>query len=104
MEILIKENGYVNFLIEYVDIQEHSITFKVEQVVSWETDDNNTVSETEHYLKGDIRWDGCSHFNFGNENGYMHLCGKSCYNNMTKVLEALWKVASEKIKNWDKDN
>lgn len=104
MEILIKENGYVNFLIEYEKITDFSITFNVHQVVSWETNDNNTVSETEHYLKGDIRWDGCSHFNFGNERGYMHLCGKGDYNNMTKVLEALWKEASVRIESWDKNN
>jgi len=101
MEVLIKEGDCVTFLIEFEDGDfEASATFNVFEVSSWNAE-NNEVLDTEHYLKGYIKWDGCSHIWFGDEDGYLHLCGKTCFEKHIQVINAIWDVCSKKIKRWD---
>ncbi len=102
METLLKQNNKDIFLIEFEKDEsdfEYSITFSVYEAISW-NGINQVVEETELYLKGFIKWDGCSHLYFGDK-GYIHLCGKVDFENHKKVLDAVWEVASKKIKNWD---
>lgn len=103
MEILIEENGYVNYLIEFEEGDyEASVRFSVFEVSSWKGD-NNEPLDSELYLKGFIKWDGCSHIWFGDENGYLHLCGKTYFEQHKRVMDAIWNVCSKKIKLWDND-
>jgi len=103
MEVLIKDGDYVNYLIEFEEGDfETSATFNVFEVTSWNAD-NNEVLDTEHYLKGYIKWDGCSHIWFGDENGYLHLCGKTYFERHKQVIDAIWDVCSKKIKGFDND-
>ena len=61
---LLCDGGYINFLIKIItkgeDLQ-YRMEFEVYEVNSWECDDSNTPAETELYLEGTIKWDGCSH-------------------------------------------
>ncbi len=100
MEVLVKDEEYIQFLIEF-EPGDHTtyVDFTVYGVTSWRGDDNS-VLEKEHYLKGTVKWDGCSHIYFG-DSGYIHLCGKGCFENHNKVMTALWDICSKKIKNWD---
>ena len=46
---------------------------------AWEITAHNpdgSVYEKEHYLKFTVKWDGCAHWNFGEEGmpGYLHTC------------------------------
>src|SRR5690242_15475325 len=42
------------------------------------SEDNTTdFNNAERYIDGTVKWDGCSHFNFGDNTGYLHLCGGS---------------------------
>lgn len=41
------------------------------------------IKEAQTCLEGMVKWDGCSHYNFG-EDGYMHLCG---WNNVESFAE-----------------
>lgn len=47
----------------------HAVHFIVEKVTEWEDD------RVEKLLSGMVKWDGCSHFYYGDEDGYVHLCG-----------------------------
>jgi hypothetical protein len=103
MEVLIKEGDYVNFFIEFEDGDfEASATFNVLEATSWDAE-NKEVLETEHYLKGYIKWDGCGHIWFGDEDGYMHLCGKSNFESLKQVMDAIWEICSKKITGWNAD-
>jgi len=55
--------------------------------------------QAERYFDGTVKWDGCSHFNFGEgeENpGYMHLCGAAAFRQLGEALrECFWIAANE---------
>lgn len=93
-EILIYEDKRPRFEVQY-DFGETHLQCEVFEINSWYQD--NTYDDKDLYLKAWIKWDGCSHFNFGDEDGYLHLCGKHYIDEMDKVLQAVWKLASEKI-------
>lgn len=75
-----------------LEIGKYHVDFRVEEIVyipefledgtvSWGRDRENnplprTEDATELYVRGFIKWDGCAHFYFGEENtpGYLHLC------------------------------
>lgn len=100
MEPLITTNNRVEYLIEFTsDNFEYSINFNIHEVISW-TGETNEIYDKELYLKGEIKWDGCSHFWFG-EDGYIHMCGKDSFEDHKKVFDAVWELASKKIKGWD---
>lgn len=101
METLIKDGDFIEFLIEFEDGDfELSANFNVFEVCSWSAD-TNEVSETELYLKGYVKWDGCSHFWFGESDGYLHLCGKRYFEKHKEVMDKIWDICSKKIKKWD---
>ena len=85
-EVLVTEGDSVKYLIEFEgnDFQ-ISASFIVFEVVSWEVD-SNAPSDVEKYLKGYVKWDGCSHFWFGDDDGYMHLCGREDFDRIKASL------------------
>jgi len=75
-------------------VNEASVDFIV-----YEYDGNHTDIDNgyEVYLKGTIKWDGCSHINFGDE-GYIHLCGKYWFDKHIEVMKAVWNICT---KDWN---
>lgn len=55
----------------------------------------NELEDAQPYLTGMIKWDGCSHFYFGNE-GYIHLCGLDQIEKLQKVLQRLINRSEQK--------
>lgn len=55
--------------------------------------DSLTHVGAESYLTAMIKWDGCSHFNFGDKDGYIHLCGQGCYAKHCALIKYLWDRA-----------
>lgn len=106
---LLTTDGYINFLIKIDDDTDYRMDFEVFEVVSWECDDANTPSDTELYMTGVIKWDGCSHVYFGekdetgNQDGYLHLCGKSYWDGHVKLMQAVYALAEKTIKKYDKE-
>ena len=101
MKPLITEDDRVLFLIEITEPIEASLDFNIWEVTAWDEDQNIVLEYNEKYISGRIKWDGCSHIWFGDENGYMHLCGKSDFYLLAKVMDAVWKIAETEIKNFD---
>ena len=91
-------NEMPDFLIEWKKIEDHYAEFVLHEVTSWVGDDE--PSAYEQYISGSIKWDGCSHFNFGND-GYIHLCGKYYFDKHCKIMQAIWELCSQRIKGFD---
>ena len=56
------------------------------------TDD---ISKAEVFFKGYIKWDGCSHVFFGDEQGYLHLCGKFSIKQLSDALKLVYNRCGE---------
>ena len=104
---LLTVDGRIQFVMEDLKLDEYTYTFKVYEVVSWNSgEQGDDPSEIEEYIyDGIIKWDGCSHINFGESDnqGYLHLCGAHYWKQHNLMMEALYKLASEVIAEFDKE-
>ena len=55
------------------------------------------LEEAHTYFRGSIKWDACSHVYFGDEDGYLHLCGGMNWKNLMEVMRRVWEYACEKL-------
>lgn len=53
------------------------------------------IEEAQTLIHGAVKWDGCSHFYFGDENGYIHICGKRPMKNLIKAMEEIYNRSGE---------
>ena len=105
METLIREEDRITFLYEIEKLTDYGITFKVYEVTEWTTEyDTIEPSATELYLTAYMKWDNCFHFWFGEEDGYLHLCGKYYIDGLKQVLDACYELAKEKIKAFEDES
>jgi len=51
--------------------------------------------EAARYVDGSVKWDGCSHLYFGDEEAYLHLCGRKQFDNLTATLIAVYERCGE---------
>lgn len=104
-EKLVDNNyNYIAFIIHISELEDHYISFEVREVTSWDAADTNEIIETELYLHGCVKWDGCSHIYFGEagNSGYIHICGKEGWDIHCKVMTAVYSLAADRIKEFDK--
>lgn len=107
-KVLKGPDGNPKFLVTRIGSPEnkHVAQFRVQEVVSWEKEDDPDAFGLEDYLRAAIKWDGCSHFNFGEPkeeadpfdpycgtDGYLHLCGNECYRAHMALIRALYRLA-----------
>lgn len=52
-------------------------------------------------MTGFIKWDGCSHYYFGDSDGYLHLCGGAYVRQFAALTTAIFDLAAEKVEKWD---
>lgn len=109
-KLVIDKNGYVNFLLKVTEKTDYYISFEVYDVIAWGEDKDTgkyTIpSNVELYLTATIKWDGCSHFWFGEEedgkqDGYINVCGKHCFEEHIMLMRELYEFGSKNIKCWD---
>lgn len=53
------------------------------------------IEKANKYIEGIVKWDGCSHFTFGDQEGYMHLCGKHSIKNLLEVIQKVYLKCGE---------
>lgn len=82
------------------DSKPYAFYADIYEVSSWSMDDHVPL-DSELYLKVYIKWDGCSHFWFGEQEGYIHVCGMQAYDDLVKVVETVKALAATKIARWD---
>jgi len=105
--VLLREEGYTNYLIAVGKDTESKMDFEVYEVTAWDCDEANTPLEADLYMTGTIKWDGCSHVWFGEkdengkQDGYLHLCGKSYWNRHVEVMNAVYALAEKIIARYD---
>jgi hypothetical protein len=86
------------FILKIDDLRNIHIDFTIEYVYEWNCDDDKTPHASELYLSACIKFDGCSHVTFGeDEDGYLHLCGKPCWEHHCMLMNTLWDFASKNI-------
>ena len=99
MEELTRDGDYIESLIEFDEGQDFEayMSFKVYEVEAWNSE--NIPQEKELYLRGTIKWDGCSNLDIGDH----HFCGRQGYDSHIKIVNALWELARTKIKGWNEE-
>jgi len=103
----VKRQEYPIYEIETVKAEEHYWDFKVFEITSWDpTKSDNPIDniiDKESIIGGFIKWDGCSHFYFGeedekgNRDSYLHICSSHNFKRIAKLLEYLYKIAPLKM-------
>lgn len=58
-------------------------------------DDTDNFDDAERYIEGTVKWDGCSHFNFGDGTGYLHLCGGAHIEQLGQVCNVIYERCGE---------
>ena len=99
--------GDFGFTVWWEEISEHYAKCKVFEITAkgdtnyyekigstGSSDTTLDIEEAQPYLIATIKWDSCSHFDFG-EGGYLHLCGVDAFKDHIKLLEFLYKRAFE---------
>ena len=106
LERIVSCDGYVNFIIQVTELTDHYLDADVYEVTSWNAEDN-TPCDKDKYCKAYMKWDGCCHVWFGEEDetgksdGYMHLCGVDSWKKHILLMEELYKCAEENINSFD---
>lgn len=99
-KLYLKDDDYDLFRITITEEKKTHISFTVHEVIAWTAE--NKPDDFELYLHGTIKWDGCSHVWFGNNqeepDGYQHLCGKMYWKRHCAVMEWIYKTIFPRIK------
>ena len=53
------------------------------------------LDEAERLIEGSVKWDGCANYNFGDDNGYLHLCGAINVDDLAKVITEIHRRCGE---------
>lgn len=110
-EILEDVGGEFGATVIYTLKYSHAVDFFVAEVTGREVDGNvpmyerkgasssmDTTSnprEAARYFEGCVKWDGCSHVNFGDENAYLHLCGVESFRKLASIMAAVYARCGE---------
>lgn len=92
-----KENNSLDFEVyEIIGCLEDKMYFKKKGAKS---SDNTTdkIDEAQTLIKGFIKWDACSHVTFGDEDGYIHLCGGYSWFVLQEVIKRIWEIAMKEL-------
>ncbi len=105
-QVLLPCGGFACFLIDIKNDTDLQMDFVVHEVTTWAGDEHHTPEDTEVYLTGTVKWDGCSHVWFGEEiegkrDGYLHLCGTTFWDRHCDVMHAVYAMAERVIKDFE---
>lgn len=99
--VLLGTDGYINFIADITEKSETHINVTVKEVTAWGED--NQPLDADLYCNAYLKWDGCCHVWFGEEDendkqsGYLHLCGVGSWKNHVAMMEWLYKLAETHI-------
>ena len=105
---LFKGERETSFVYKIDVLHSRYIEISVYSVVCWTLD--HEVSGVEDYLEVMIKWDGCSHFWFGEKyeeggrEGYLHMGGFEDIISHNKVVRECFQLAREKVADWDEES
>lgn len=99
--------GWPIFILEFQKIEDHCAEIKVFEVGAWTEEKEPIQTEKRLYLMAQIKWDGCSHVWFGEQDesekqdGYLHLCGVEQWQAHARLMEWIYKTATPLISHMD---
>jgi hypothetical protein len=98
-QFLLGDEDYTQFIVECTKKTDYVVDFRVYDSIHWAFGEDEPF-EKELYLSCSIKWDGCSHFWFGEEedgkpDGYLHICGLGSYYDHVKLMAYLYEKAFE---------
>jgi len=95
VELFYADNGYPEFIIEVKkDSNEFAAFINVYESVSHDPESKMPCT-CELYLRAYIKWDSCCHFHFGDEDGYLHLCGAEHIKQHFAIIKRVYAKAFE---------
>lgn len=59
------------------------------------------IEEAEVYLRGFVKWDGCSNWDFKTNPVMKHFCGRDDFVFVSRLLEKMWDIAAKEIPAWN---
>jgi hypothetical protein len=60
-------------------------------------DETENLDEAQTLLRGIIKWDACSHVYFGDDEGYIHLCGGRSWFVFQQAVKRIWEIAIKEL-------
>lgn len=64
-------------------------------------DQTSKFEDAERYVRGSVKWDGCSDLSFDDNNCALHFCSREDLGKVGRLLEALYDLAAEVIPHAD---
>lgn len=58
-------------------------------------DTTENIDEAQTLVKGIVKWDGCCHYTFGDEDGYIHLCGGNSVKRLSEIIKKIYNRCGE---------
>lgn len=58
-------------------------------------DDTDNFEEAERFVSGSVKWDGCCHFYFGDDTGYLHSHSITDIDKLHTALRAIYERCGE---------
>jgi hypothetical protein len=60
--------------------------------IGWQSSSDTTTNleEAQTEINGTVKWDGCSHYHFGDKDGYIHVCGGHYAENLSKLIKKIF--------------
>lgn len=109
----------ISWVVEY-EYEENSVNFNAYEIVGFPlnkggkpdfekkgttTGDVTTedIEEAQTIIRGYIKWDGCSHYYFGDDDGYIHLCGGRLIDKISKGIKKIHKEAGQLMSRADEE-
>lgn len=89
---LVRDGQYRHFRVTVTSRSKVRISGHVDEVVAWDPDTHEPL-EFGRYLAFYLKWDGCGHVWFGNQSGYLHLCGASAWEKHNRLMAELFEWA-----------
>ena len=87
-----------------VEFEAYKVTGREPRGKAWFARDNergaddptDKLEDADRYLRGEIKWDGCSHWYFDEQDRVMlHLCGRDAALDIGRLFEAMFDIARE---------
>lgn len=99
-------DGLPLFLLNVLKLEDHAADIEVLEVDGWT--EAKAPEETRLYLRATIKWDGCSHVEFGEiENGkptgYLHLCGAFYWKRHCEIMQWAFMQTAMLVKDMDQN-
>lgn len=79
------------FAVEVLGVEDNGTKVYWRKGASSSTDDTCNPAEAERYVDGSVKWDGCSHYYFGDESGYLHCHGIADIEKLHEILSAIYQ-------------